>query len=165
MKVEVRILGFVRAIEIERIGPNQFRTSGHDGDQIDAFEVAPNTYSFIINGHVFDAVVIPAAEGAVVRCRGREFVASIPDRHVWQRRHAAVFGAEGRQQVTASMPGKVVRILVSEGATVEADQGLIVVEAMKMQNEIRASRGGKVERIFVREGQAVAAGEPLVTIH
>lgn len=66
--------------------------------------------------------------------------------------------------MTAPMPGKVVRILVSEGATVEADQGLMVVEAMKMQNEIRASISGKVERIFVREGQAVAAGEPLAVI-
>lgn len=165
MKVEVRILGFVRAIEIVRTGPSQFRTSGHDGDQIEAFEIAPNTYSFIINGHVFDAVVIPAAEGVLVRCRGREFAASISDPRALRRRRGAVFGAGGQQQVTAPMPGKVVRILVSEGATVEADQGLIVVEAMKMQNEIRASSGGKVERIFVREGQAVAAGELLATIH
>jgi len=163
MKVEVRIQGLVRSIEIERTGPNQFRAGCNDGGQIDAFEVAPNTYSFIIDGHVFDAVVIPAAEGVLVRCRGREFAASISDPRAWRKR-GAVFGAEGQQQVTAPMPGKVVRILVSEGAAVEADQGLIVVEAMKMQNEIRASRSGKVERIFVREGQAVAAGEPMATI-
>lgn len=163
MKVEVRILGLARSIEIERIGRNQLKARSHDGGQIDALEVAANTYSFIIDGHVFDAVVIPAAEGALVRCRGREFVASISDPRA-RRKRGAVFGAEGQQQVTASMPGKVIRILVSEGATVEADQGLVVVEAMKMQNEIRASRSGKVERIFVREGQAVAAGEPLATI-
>ncbi len=63
------------------------------------------------------------------------------------------------------MPGKVIRVLVSPGQTVEADQGLVVVEAMKMQNEIRAPRAGAVDRIFIREGQAVAAGEALVTIH
>jgi biotin carboxyl carrier protein len=63
------------------------------------------------------------------------------------------------------MPGKVIRILVSAGETVEADQGLVVVEAMKMQNEIRAPKAGRIERIFIREGQAVAAGEVLVTIH
>jgi len=169
MKVEVRILGFVRgfvrSIEIERISPNKFRVRGNEGEQIDALEVAPNTYSVIINGHAFEAVVIPAAEGVLVRCGGREFPASISDPRAWRRRNAAVFGAEGQQKVTAPMPGKVVRILVSEGATVEADQGLMVVEAMKMQNEIRASTSGKVERIFVREGQAVAAGEPLALIH
>ena len=164
MKVEVRILGFVRSIEIERIGPNKFRARGNEGAQIDALEVAPHTYSVIINGHAFEAVVIPAAEGVLVRCGGREFPASISDPRAWRRRHAAVFGAEGQQKVTAPMPGKVVRILVSEGATVEADQGLMVVEAMKMQNEIRASTSGKVERIFVREGQAVATGEPLAII-
>ena len=62
------------------------------------------------------------------------------------------------------MPGKVIRILVSNGEAVEADQGLVVVEAMKMQNEIRSPKAGTIERIFIREGQAVAAGEALVTI-
>jgi biotin carboxyl carrier protein len=164
MKVQVRILGFERSIEIERAGPNKFRVRGSVGAQIDALEVAPLTYSIIVNGHAFEALVIPAAEGVLVSCGGREFPAAISDPRAWRRRHAAVFEAEGQQKVTAPMPGKVVRILVSEGATVEADQGLMVVEAMKMQNEIRASINGKVERIFVREGQAVAAGEPLAMI-
>jgi biotin carboxyl carrier protein len=165
MKVEVRIRGFVRRMEIERMGANQFGVGGDDGAQSDALEVASNTYSIIIRGHAFEAVVIPAAEGVLVRCRGREFMASISDPRAWRRRHAAVFGAGGQQQVMAPMPGKVIRILVSEGDAVEADQGLMVVEAMKMQNEIRASRSGTVERIFVREGQAVADGEPLAAIH
>jgi len=164
MKVEVHILGLVRSIEIERTGPNKFSVHGTEGAQIDALEVAPQTYSVIINGHSFEAVVIPATEGVLVRCGGREFPATISDPRAWRRRHAAIFGGEGQQKVTAPMPGKVVRILVSEGATVEADQGLMVVEAMKMQNEIRASISGKVERIFIREGQAVAAGEPLAVI-
>jgi biotin carboxyl carrier protein len=164
MKVQARILGFERSIEIERIGPDKFRVRGDEGGQIDALEVAAQTYSVIINGRAFEAVVIPAAEGVLVRCAGREFPATISDPRAWRRRHAAVFGGEGQRKVTAPMPGKVVRILVSEGATVEADQGLMVVEAMKMQNEIRASISGKVERIFVREGQAVATGEPLAII-
>jgi biotin carboxyl carrier protein len=164
MKVEVRILELVRSIEIEQMGPGQFRARTNAGAPIDALEVAPQTYSVILNGHAFEAVVIPGADGVLVRCRGREFPATISDPRAWKRRHAAVFGAEGQQKVTAPMPGKVVRILVSEGATVEAEQGLMVVEAMKMQNEIRALAGGKVERIFVREGQAVAAGEPLAVI-
>lgn len=164
MKVQVPTLGLERSIEIEWTGPNKFRVRGNEGEQIDALEVAPQTYSVIINGHAFEAVVIPAAEGVLVRCGEREFPATVLDPRAWRRRRAAIFGAEGQQKVTAPMPGKVVRILVSEGATVEADQGLMVVEAMKMQNEIRASISGKVERIFVREGQAVAAGEPLAVI-
>jgi len=164
MKAEVRILGLVKSIEIARTGSGRFRARTRAGEQIDAVEVAPCTYSVILNGHAFEAVVIPTGEGMMVRCAGREFPATISDPRAWKRRHAGVFGAEGQQKVTAPMPGKVVRVLVSEGATVEADQGLMVVEAMKMQNEIRASASGKVQRIFVREGQAVAAGEPLAVI-
>ena len=62
------------------------------------------------------------------------------------------------------MPGKVIRVLVSAGDVVEAGQGLIVVEAMKMQNEIRSPKAGKIERVLAREGQAVSAGETLLVI-
>ena len=62
------------------------------------------------------------------------------------------------------MPGKVVRVLVHAGDRVEAGQELLVVEAMKMQNDIRSPKSGAVERLLVVEGQAVNAGETLVTI-
>ena len=71
---------------------------------------------------------------------------------------------EGRQTVKAPMPGKVIRVLVSEGQTVEAGQGLIVVEAMKMQNEIKCPKAGRVQKVLVWEGQAVNAGETLVIV-
>jgi biotin carboxyl carrier protein len=62
------------------------------------------------------------------------------------------------------MPGKVVRVLVAAGDTVEAGQGLLVVEAMKMQNEMKASRAGRILSVTVKEGATVAAGEVLATI-
>ncbi len=71
---------------------------------------------------------------------------------------------EGRQQVTAPMPGKVIRILVQAGDRVEAGQGLLVVEAMKMQNEIRSPKSGIMERLHVKEGQPVNAGEVLCIV-
>ena len=169
MKLEVRIGTLTRQIEVQRTGPNQFAIGVEENrvqidNKIDAMEVAPNTYSILVNGRAFEAVVIPAAEGVLVRCGGREFRATVSDPRAWRRGRGALFGAEGKQQVVAPMPGKVIRILVSAGETVEANQGLIVVEAMKMQNEIRAPKGGTIDRIFIREGQAVSAGEPLVTI-
>jgi biotin carboxyl carrier protein len=165
VKLEVRIGKLTRQIEIQRSGAYQFAIVPDDGAQIDAIEVAPNTYSILVNGRSFEAIVIPAAEGVLVRCAGHEFHAIVSDPRTWRGGRGALFGAEGKQQVTAPMPGKVVRVLVSAGDTVEANQGLIVVEAMKMQNEIRAPKSGKIERLFVSEGQAVAAGEPLVTIN
>ena len=62
------------------------------------------------------------------------------------------------------MPGKVIRVLAQVGEKVEAGQGLLVVEAMKMQNEIRSPKTGTVERILAKEGQPVNAGEVLVWI-
>ena len=62
------------------------------------------------------------------------------------------------------MPGKVVRVLVAQGARVEAGQGLLVVEAMKMQNEVRSPKAGTLERLHVVEGQAVNAGEILAVV-
>jgi biotin carboxyl carrier protein len=126
--------------------------------------VAPNTYSILVNGRAFEAVVTPATEGIQVRCGCQEFHAIVSDPRAWRRGRGALFGSEGKHQITAPMPAKVIRILVSAGEAVEADQGLVVLEAMKMQNEIRAPKAGTIERVFIREGDAVAAGEPLVTI-
>ena len=66
--------------------------------------------------------------------------------------------------MTAPMPGKIVRLLVAEGQTVEAGQGLLVVEAMKMQNEMKAPKAGHVVSLTAREGATVAAGEVLAAI-
>jgi biotin carboxyl carrier protein len=62
------------------------------------------------------------------------------------------------------MPGKVVRLLAQQGEAVQAGKGLVVVEAMKMQNEIRSPKSGTVERLLVQEGQAVIAGEVLAVV-
>jgi biotin carboxyl carrier protein len=62
------------------------------------------------------------------------------------------------------MPGKVVRLLIREGDTVDIGQGLIVVEAMKMQNEMKASRAGRVVEVCVRDGDTVTAGDTLVVL-
>jgi biotin carboxyl carrier protein len=80
------------------------------------------------------------------------------------RRGASGRGAAGVQTISAPMPGKVVRVLVMAGDVVEAGQGLLVVEAMKMQNEIKAQRAGKVLTVSAREGETVAPGESLATI-
>jgi biotin carboxyl carrier protein len=62
------------------------------------------------------------------------------------------------------MPGKMVRILVESGQAVQADQGLVVMEAMKMENELRSPRAGRVREVHVREGQAVETGALLVVV-
>jgi biotin carboxyl carrier protein len=70
----------------------------------------------------------------------------------------------GPRKITASMPGKVVRLLVLEGEQVEPGQGVAVVEAMKMQNEIKSPKKGTVQKILVKEGAAVNAGDILAIV-
>ena len=80
-----------------------------------------------------------------------------------EKAHDSGAGAAA-DQVVAYMPGRVVALLVSEGDRVEAGQGVLVLEAMKMENEIQAEHGGVVEKFFVASGQAVEGGDPLYEI-
>lgn len=80
------------------------------------------------------------------------------------RRAGEAAAGVGPQQVTAPMPGKVLRVLVAPGDAVEPRQGLVVIEAMKMENELRAGRAGRVTAVRVVAGQSVEAGAPLVLV-
>ncbi|MFZ0818634.1 MAG: biotin/lipoyl-containing protein [Candidatus Acidiferrales bacterium] len=132
--------------------------------EADVVEVAANTFSVLVSGNAYEVRVEPAPGGMRIHAGAREFRAEIEDPRAWRGRHGGTLEAEGRQEILAPMPGKVVRLLVTQGQKVEANQGLMVVEAMKMQNEIRSPKSGVVERIVVVEGQAVNAGEPLAIV-
>ena len=89
----------------------------------------------------------------------------------WMTRHGASAalrtgqpGGSGPQRVTSPMPGKIVRVLVKTGDQVKAKQGLVVVEAMKMENELRAARDGRVRELAVTEGESVDAGAVLLIV-
>jgi biotin carboxyl carrier protein len=131
----------------------------------DAVQVAPNTISVMLGGQSFEIHVSRAADGTMkLQCGPHEFSAEIIDPRAWRgRKHGAV-EVEGRQEILAPMPGKVIRVLVAVGDAVETGQGLLVVEAMKMQNEIRSPKSGKVERLLVQEGQNVNSGEVLAWV-
>jgi biotin carboxyl carrier protein len=77
------------------------------------------------------------------------------------RSRARAVDDHGPRKLTAPMPGKVVRILLHEGAEVEAGTGILVVEAMKMQNEVKSPKKGRIQKIVVSEGAAVNAGDVL----
>ena len=166
MKLQVHIGGQARAIELERSRSGwSIQIDGHPVNA-DAVEVSPGVYSILLEGRCYDVHVAPAHGGADLHIQAGEdqFVARILDPRAWGGRRHDILETEGRQQIVAPMPGKVVRVLVHQGDRVEAGQGLLVVEAMKMQNEIRSPKSGAVERLLVVEGQAVNAGETLVIV-
>jgi len=164
MKLDLTVNGAPGRIEILAPAPAcRFRLD--DGaERMAQVEVAePCVYSVLLDGRSYDVRVEETPAGLVVVTDGFHFEIEVRDPRRFNRR-AAGLGGEGVQTVLAPMPGKVVRVLVAPGDTVETGQGLLVVEAMKMQNEMKAARAGSVLSVSAREGATVAAGEVLATI-
>jgi biotin carboxyl carrier protein len=164
MKLTLHKAGADEAIEILAAAPAcRFRLGGGRERCADVEMPEPCVYSVLMDGRSYNARVEETLAGVVVVIDGYRFEMEVRDPRRWSRKDAERTG-EGVQTVAAPMPGKVVRVLVGVGDVVEAGQGLLVVEAMKMQNEMKASRAGRVLAVRVKEGATVTAGEVLATI-
>jgi len=135
-----------------------------DPDDLESVrEVEPGVYSVLLEGRSLEVRTIVTPNGLQVHVGGRQSTVEVRDPRNASRHSRAAAGT-GRQNISTPMPGKVVRLLVSEGDAVDAGQGLVVVEAMKMQNEMKASRAGRVVEVRVRDGETVGAGDTLVVL-
>ena len=167
MKYEIVINGARRSVEFTphaRMAASRV-TFTVDGRLVeaDAVRISPGAYSILLGGRSLEVTAEETSGGLLLRANGREFQVEIFDPRSWRRRRGAGIELEGRQQLIAPMPGKIVRVLVAAGQQVDAGQGLLVIEAMKMQNEIRSPKSGTVEKV-AREGQTVNAGEVLAVV-
>jgi biotin carboxyl carrier protein len=165
MKYEVRIAGKTRGIELHRDGARWLIALDGAETNADAAEIAPGIFSILLDGVSHEVRVAPNSDGTLTLQDGpNDFKAEVADPRAWRGRKHGAIEAEGRQQIVAPMPGKVIRLLVKPGDKVEAGQGLLVVEAMKMQNEVKSPKTGTVEKLSAKEGQAVNAGDVLAWI-
>lgn len=169
MKFEVRLTTSsgkqARIVDLERNSDGWKITLDGQPVEADAVEVAANAVSVLLAGQAFEFHISQSPDGMLRLQTGfQEFSATVADPRAWRGRRQGAFEAEGRQQIIAPMPGKIIRVLVKVGDKVEIGQGLLVVEAMKMQNEIRSPKSGTVERLLAVEGQPVNAGEVLASI-
>jgi biotin carboxyl carrier protein len=163
MKLQLSIDGNEDEIEILSPLPScQFRFGGKE-HSAEVQVAEPGVYSVLSGGRSYDASVERTPQALVVTIDGHRFEVEVRDPRRWKG-SVAQSGGAGRQTLTAPMPGKVVRVLVATGDAVEAGQGILVVEAMKMQNQLKAARAGTVVAIHTREGATVTAGEPLAAI-
>jgi biotin carboxyl carrier protein len=163
--VWIEIRGRVRKVELPSVVgavPGEM-TCAVDGRvmRIDARILASGVISLLLEGGrqvrcVLD--VSPEGEAVIVDGRRVEFAVSDP------RSLRASRGADGPRAVKAPMPGRVVRVLVAVGDEVAAQQGLVVIEAMKMQNELKSPKAGRVARLGAAEGETVQPGEVLVVV-
>jgi biotin carboxyl carrier protein len=121
------------------------------------------TRSLIIEGKSFEASTFTERDGITAHVSGDAFFLKVTD-ELWARAEAAAGVETGGETLVSPMPGSVVKILVKEGQTVAPGDPVIIVEAMKMQNELAAVRGGVVESVVVAEGDVVEQDQKLVIL-
>jgi biotin carboxyl carrier protein len=170
MQLQITIGGRTRTVSVEVKDGQYHVTSEATTWLADAAVIEGATYSLIFpdRGCLSREVGVSASgrDGeVVVHLASGEIIAGGPGgagRFGGRGAHAAQ--AVGTQQVVAPMPGKVVRVLVKAGDQVKARQGLVVVEAMKMENELRSPKDGRIIDVSVAEGMSVEAGRLLVVV-
>jgi biotin carboxyl carrier protein len=165
MMFHLEIGGRATRVEIEPTdSPGQWRVRV-DGLPVeaDAHLVRPGVLSLLIAGQSHRVVLDPDTADPALHVGSERIPYRIDDpRSLRSRRRQD--GAEGPAHVKASMPGRVLRVLVEKGDAVSAHQGILVVEAMKMQNEMKSPKAGRVREIRVSPGDTVAAGDLLAII-
>jgi acetyl/propionyl-CoA carboxylase alpha subunit len=146
------------------------QTEGHwncrlDGREIevDAVLARPDVLSLRIGSKAYEVKCERVGGEMHLWVRSIRYAAEVRDPRSLRSRGRMV-DDHGPRKLTAPMPGKVVRILLDEGAEVPAGGGVLVVEAMKMQNEVKSPKKGTIQKIVVREGAAVNAGDVLAIV-
>jgi biotin carboxyl carrier protein len=165
---EIEIGGRSRAVSVERVSGGHFRVTV-DGatHEVDAARSDEFGLSLLVDGGSSREIAVSrgAAPGELlVGIEGRTVGVTVNGRRT--RRSGGDLGGHGHGEavIVAPMPGRVVRVLVAAGDAVEAKQGVVVVEAMKMENELRSPKAGRVKEVAVSVGASVEAGRVLVVV-
>jgi len=151
-------------IELNRRGPAVIEAQiGGSNYVLEATMVEPGVYWFNWDNRSVEISVVPNGGAYEVSVEGRRFPVEVVDARSTLRK-AAQHRHVGTAELRAPMPGKIVKLLVMEGAAVKAGQGVLVMEAMKMQNEIKSTKNGIVKKLGVKEGAPVNAGDVLALV-
>jgi biotin carboxyl carrier protein len=133
--------------------------------EVDAVLTARDVLSVLLTGKAYEVKRERSLQGELHMVIGSaRYAVEVQDPRSLRSRRAIAGAEAGPQKLRAPMPGKIVRIMVAEKDDVKAGQGLIVMEAMKMQNEMKSPKDGKVQKILVAEGSTVNAGDTLAII-
>jgi biotin carboxyl carrier protein len=160
--------GEEREVDITETAPGRYQlTVNGKKIEVDAQEVSPTTLHFLLDNHAYNIEIEHDKKGGEnLLVRGQVLHVETLDLRTMRLRRSQVHatGVGGPATISSPMPGKIVAVLVKEGQEVTEGQGLIVVEAMKMENELRAPKAGKITRLSAKEGTAVDSGATLCVI-
>jgi biotin carboxyl carrier protein len=168
MLYEVTINGKTLHLGLTRVDGQWHCHLGKDKTALDLpLDVAlmdPETMSLIYKGRSFEIRRESSSEGVRIWINGESYPVEVRDPRSFRGRKKRSDLEEGPRRLIAPMPGKVVRVLVSDSSEVEAGQGIMVIEAMKMQNEIKSPKKGRIQKIAVQSGASVNAGDLLAIV-
>jgi biotin carboxyl carrier protein len=167
---EIEINARNRTVSVERTGPGRYRvTVDGQARDVDAARAGSYGLSLLIDGesHVSREIHVTPSNvrgELLVVLEGRTVAAMVDARRTGRGGAEGGAHADGEQAIVSPMPGRVVRVLVSPGDQVALGQPVVVVEAMKMENELRSPKAGRVKEVAVTPGTSVDAGRVLVVI-
>jgi biotin carboxyl carrier protein len=131
---------------------------------VDVAPLGQGLFSLLIDGKSYAVRQENSAAGTDIIVGQERFGVVVRDPRSLRARGGRDSGAQGARKIVAPMPGKVVRVLLQNGSEVDAGQPVLVIEAMKMQNELKAPKKGKLRKLNVSEGAAVEAGQTLAEV-
>ena len=167
MHYEVEVGGETFRVEVREMGGSLYDVSVDGGEivRVDAFKNPRTVYSVLIDSRQYEGSVDEREDGTLdVHVGMSAFDVRVTDERRKLLVGASSLAVTGTQELVAQMPGKIVKVLVEEGQEVERDQGLLVIEAMKMENELKSPIRGVVTQVSVAEGETVEANAPLAVV-
>jgi biotin carboxyl carrier protein len=151
-------------VELSRAGSGWKCRLDSQEFKVDAAPAQNGALSLLVEGKSYEVRQEDSRDLTVIVVGRDRFSVQVRDPRSLRSRRGRDSGGHGPRKITAPMPGKVVRVLAAVGAEVEAGQAVLVIEAMKMQNELKAPKKGKISKLNVGEGAAVEAGQTLAEV-
>jgi len=167
MKLQAEIGDAKHELDIKRDGENVYADIDGRNYELEASQPEPNVYLLKHENKVYEIFVSPnekAGEPYQVRAGMHDLEIKLIDPKRLRGTGSSDALADGVAEIKTAMPGKVVRILVEKGTEVKKGEGVVVVEAMKMQNELKSPKDGIIKDIRIAEGATVSAGDVLLSI-
>ena len=167
MTLQLEIDGELRRVDIEAgDAPTDYRVmiDGKPAVEAEAQLLRAGVLSLHIAGKAYRCVLEESPEGAAIHFAGHRLAYRVDDPRSLKSRRSRQGGTDGPKPLKAPMPGRVVRVLAAVGDQVEVHQGIVVIEAMKMQNELKSPKTGKLVELRAEPGGTVAAGDVLAVV-
>jgi biotin carboxyl carrier protein len=166
MRYHAILNGEEHAVEVTQRGDGYRVVIGEKVLDVDAVHLQGNAVSLLCGTRSARCDIEQAKDGKLNVLVGETIypLELLDERKLRMRKAVGKFSLEGPQRIDAPMPGKVVRVLVKVGDEVTEGQGLLVVEAMKMENELRSPKAGKITELHAVEGAAVESGAKLAVV-